>query len=55
MMIVLVNPFGIITDYISSEVDTLFIIIFKKRNRDKTCCLWIAKHFWEFHTSVPKV
>lgn len=38
-MILSVNQFDMITDDIPSKVDTLFLIAFKKKKREKTCCL----------------
>lgn len=55
MMMPSVHQFNMITDDIPSEVDTLFLIVFKKKNRDRACCLWLAKHIWKFHTSVLDV
>lgn len=45
------NQFGMIIDNIPSEIEILFLIIYKKKTRGKICCLWI----WEFPTSVPVV
>lgn len=55
VILLLVNQIDGITNDVPSEVDTFFLIVFKKRNRDRTCCLWIVRHLGEFHTSAPKV